>query len=52
MHLHDTILSHFKQLKKSHTSRRNFIDQMHDVIEALRKMRLHHEEGQKREVEL
>ena len=37
---------------KSHTSIRNFVDQMHDMIESLRKMRLHHEEGQKREVEL
>ena len=52
MHLYDTIVSYSKQLKKSSTSIRNFDDQMRDVTEASRKIRLKYEECQKREDEL
>ena len=52
MYLHDTIVSYLRQLKKSHASIRNFDDQVRNVNEALRKMRLRYEDCQKREDEL
>ena len=39
-------------LKKNHAILQNYEDQMRDAAEALRKLRLHHEEGKKREDKL
>ena len=49
MHLHDTILSYSKQLKKNCTILRNYNHQTSDAAETLKNLRLHFEEGQKRE---
>ena len=52
MHLHDTILSQSKLLKKSYASIRNYENQTRDAAEALKKLKLYHEEGLKREDEV
>ena len=52
MQLHDTVVSQANLLKKNRSCLRDFEDQACDTGEALRKYRLYHEEGQKKEEEL
>ena len=52
MQLHDTMLCQAKRLRKDGTRLRDYKNQMHDAVETLQKLRLHHGGSKKREEEL